>query len=356
MKGMYLTQRCNYTCLLLCSLVSFTSHSETTFSGGFWFNYNINQQTHDSHFGDEALVIYLDKQHEEQTPWNYSAEFRIGPGGFSDTENNTTGSNYVLHKAWISYSKNDQHTFILGKSQLPFGWKTGNFWPGDMFLAAYGDQMDVGLKYVGRYDSINVAAAFYPRDDWRKDSTDSTDDNRHWGSRKTYHKLDTWVGDITWTLQSSEKIGVSVQKGKLQESITGRDEKDGEHHAYTLYYDYTFDEFTFKVSYIKGVRHLPDAYFSLTGLPESIRNQRYNNELSYQYDKWTFLIDVTLAKSNTVGGLDKMAIAYAPGVRYNYGGGWIYLEYLNQNAWFDRDMKINDGNFAAWYLTLDYYW
>jgi len=47
--------------------------------------------------------------------------------------------------------------------------------------------------------------------------------------------------------------------------------------------------------------------------------------------------------------------AFAPGISYDYGPGWIYLEYLTQDGWIDRDMMIHEGDFDAWYLTIDFY-
>ncbi|ALO44067.1 hypothetical protein PP2015_3593 [Pseudoalteromonas phenolica] len=352
----HIMRQLSYLLFAPCITISANAIAEVGYAGGFWINYSYNENSYDTNLGDQALIFYLDKKNDKHSPWHYSAEFRLGPGGFSDPDNNTSGSDYVLHKAWVSYDFSEAHKLVMGKSQLPFAWKTANFWPGDMFLAAYGDQMDVGLKYQGSFSNATVQIAYYPRDDWRSTSTDSTDDNRHWGSRHTYRKLNTLVGDFQWHISSSHTLGFSAQNAELEEFVTGKKQTDGEHQAMAAYYQGQFESLSVKLSYIDGERQLPQAYYIANNLPNEIKNTRYNTEVSYQVGDWTFLVDVTLAKSNTQGGVNSTVSAWAPGVRYNYGPGWVYLEYLNQDAWFDRDMRINKGDFAAWYLTLDYYW
>ena len=353
---MKITSKILFTLLFVSTIFSSNALSTPEFSGGFWVNYSYDENSYNTHFGDEAAVLYIDKERSENSPWNYSAEFRVGPGGFSDPDNNTTGSSFVIHKFWFSYSFDQSNRITIGKSDLPFAWKTANFWPGDMFLAAYGDQMDVGLKYQGNFQTIDLQIGFYPRDDWRSTSTDTTDDNRHWGSRNTYTKRNTFVLDTSIPIGEFHRFGVSAQSGELEEFITGLEQNDGSHNAVAIYYIGKFEKWSLNLSYINTQRKLPKAYVLQSSLPDEVKNTRYNAELSYQLDKWTFMVNSNFAKSDTIGSLNDTYSAWAPGVKYNYGSGWVYLEYLNQDAWFDRDMRINEGNFAAWYLTLDYYW
>ena len=343
--------------LLSAILMTCSVAAEPTLSGGFWINYSYDENSHDTHFGDQALIAYLDKPKSNDSSFFYSGEFRIGPGSFTDVENNTSGQNYVLHKAWLGYKVNESNSLIVGKSQVPFGWKTANFWPGDMFLAAYGDQMDAGVKYQGGVNQLNYQLAYYLADDWASTSTDSTDDNRHWGSSSTYRKVDTAVADLSYTLNNQHTFAASYQQGKLEELITGDRHTDGDHSAYVIYYQGQFDQLTTKLSYIDGKRDLPQAYLAANpDVASTIDNTRYAGELGYTKGNWYFVLDVTLAKSNTNGVDGDTVYAFAPGVRYDYGPGWLYLEYLNQDAYFDRNMQINQGDFAAWYLTFDYYW
>lgn len=347
--------------LLFTSLFALTISTQLAASpslaGGFWVNYSFNEDTHETDFGDQAIIGYLDRAKSDQSPWFYSAEFRLGPGSFTDVDNNSSGQKYVMHKAWLGYAIDDNNSLTFGKSQVPFGWKTANFWPGDMFLAAYGDQMDVGVKYQGGVNQFNYQLAYYLADDWASKSTDSTDDNRHWGSNSTYRKVDTAVVDFSYTFNKQHTFAASYQNGKLEELITGDRRTDGDHSAYVIYYQGQFDQLTTKLSYIDGKRDLPQAYLAANpDVASTIDNTRYAGELGYTLGDWYFVLDVTLAKSNTNGVDSDTVYAFAPGVRYDYGPGWLYLEYLNQDAYFDRNMQINQGDFAAWYLTFDYYW
>ena len=47
--------------------------------------------------------------------------------------------------------------------------------------------------------------------------------------------------------------------------------------------------------------------------------------------------------------------AFAPGMRYDYGPGCIYLEYLTQNGFIDRNGEVGEGDFDAIYLSVDFY-
>ena len=78
-------------------------------SGGIWFNYSYiedNQRDENTvgDISDEALILYIDgKAPEGSGNWSYSAEFRAGNGAFTDTENNASGDNFTLHKAWVGF-------------------------------------------------------------------------------------------------------------------------------------------------------------------------------------------------------------------------------------------------------------
>ncbi|MGM0678579.1 MAG: porin, partial [Pseudomonadota bacterium] len=174
------------SCAVSASLVlpTFASASPAI-SGGVWFNYrNVADNDRDNEtagdIADEALVLYVDDK-KDGRPWSFSAETRFGPGSFTDPDNNSTGDSYTIHKAWIGYQMSDSSQLKIGKSQVPFGWKTANFWPGDVLLGGYGDQMDVGIKYSGSDDALSYDLAYYHADDWGETSTDSVDDNGHWG-------------------------------------------------------------------------------------------------------------------------------------------------------------------------------
>ncbi|MCW8194778.1 hypothetical protein F6455_08265 [Proteobacteria bacterium 005FR1] len=329
---------------------------------GLWANYQYlpDDEANKNAWGEiggEALIIYVDGEtDEDERNWAYSAEVRFGPGSFTDPENNSTGDQFAIHKAWVAWGLNDSNQIVVGKSQVPFGWKTINFWPGDILLAGYGDQMDVGLKLSGELGLMEYDTAFYLADDWGSTSTDTVDDNRHWGSSTTYRKVRTWVGDLSVNFIDDHALGVSLQTGKLQD-LTGTAGRpvDGSHRAGVLYYMGSVGDWFAKASYIDTHRELPEAYRAQTGLPKTIENQRFALELGFKREPWSFYVDATTARPDTDGTEADTISAFAPGFSYNYGPGWIYVEYLNQNGFIDRDGMILEGDFDAFYLSIDFY-
>lgn len=330
------------------------------FSAGIWGTYQYLPGGSDTEktgqFTDEALILYVDSEEDDRSDWLYSAELRIGPGSFTDPENNATGRHYGWHKAWIGWQFDEHNLLSLGKSQVPFGWKTSNFWPGDMLQAGFGDQMDVGLKLSGEWDSLNYALAYYAADDWGGSSTDTMDDNGHWGSSNTFRKVDTWVGNLRWQADAQQSLGLSLQSGKLRD-LTGITNKSdsGSHKAAVIYYEADVGDMFFKASYIKQSRELPTAYWQSALLQQDIENDRYAVEIGYSRGDWTVYLDATAAKPRTKGSTADRVKAFAPGVRYDYGPGSIYLEYLRQDGYVDRNGQVGEGDFDALYLTVDFY-
>ncbi|MCU4675199.1 hypothetical protein N7931_06090 [Catenovulum sp. 2E275] len=335
-------------------------------SGGIWFNYRYvddNERDKDTYgdVADEALVLYVDDTAENR-PWSLSAELRIGPGSFTSPANNSSGDNFALHKAWIKYQLDEQSAVYIGKSQVPFGWKTVNFWPGDMLHGGYGDQMDVGLKYSGKQTGLEYNLAYYHADDWGETSTDTVDDNGHWGTSNTYRKIQTFVADANYQLTEQHKIGLSLQAGKLQdltglETAVGQspDPVDGEHSAAAIYYIGQFDQFYTKAQLFTVNRELPENYYVANGLAKEIKNNRAAIELGYKKDKWFMYLNASWAKTDTQGNNADGVSAFSPGVSYNYGPGWFYLEYLTQNGYIDANGDVGEGDFSALYASVDYY-
>ena len=307
-------------------------------------------------FTGEALILYADGDAGDSGNWLYSAEFRAGPGSFTDPDNNSSGDDFALHKAWVGWQLGDQHTVRVGKSQVPFGWKTVNFWPGDILLAGYGDQMDVGAKLTGSAHRLSYDAAYYHADDWGGVSTDTLDDNGHWGSSSTYRKVKTWVGNASYALTSQHSLGVSLQRGKLQD-LTGDPARpvSGSHEAAVLYYEGQLGSFFSKASYIAASRDLPKGYASSAQLTPTVKNKRLTAEVGYNLGPWAIYLDASAAEPDTEGSEASTVHALAPGVRYDYGPGWVYLEYLNQDGYIDRNGQVGEGDFEALYLSLDFY-
>ncbi|MBU2886875.1 OprO/OprP family phosphate-selective porin [Gilvimarinus agarilyticus] len=347
--------------MLLGGVTAGAVHGETQLSAGVWGTYQYlpddkANSNSGGEFTGEALILYLDGHAESEGRWLYSAEFRVGPGSFTDTANNSTGDQYTLHKAWVGWQFNDSNTLRVGKSQVPFGWKTSNFWPGDILLAGYGDQMDVGLKLSGEHAKLGYDLAYYHADDWGDSSTDTVDDNGHWGSSVTYRKVQTLVGNATWEVATDHKLGVSVQSGGLQD-LSGNPDRpvSGDHQAAVLYYEGSVGNFFSKASWITQERDLPDEYGVQTGLQTNVKNQRFAAEVGYNSGPWSFYLDASAARPQTTGNNADDVVAVAPGMSYNYGPGWIYLEYLNQDGYVDRNGWVGEGDFEAVYLSLDFY-
>ena len=328
-------------------------------SAGVWMNYEYQidnaASVHEETRGDienEALILYADGHAEAgQGRWLYSAELRIGPGSFTDPNNNSTGDNFALHKAWVGWRFGDKGVLRVGKSQVPFGWKTTNFWPGDILQAGYGDQMDVGVKFSNQAQAWKYDLAYYHADDWGTRSTDTVDDNGHWGSSDTYRKVHTAVANVEYEFMPGQRLALSAQAGRLQDLSNGEGEVDGNHQALALWYHGEFGNAYTKLEYVMMEREMPGNY--LAGA--SIENSRIAAEFGYRMGPWFFYFDTSLADPDSAGSTADTVMAHAPGVSYDYGPGWIYLEYLTQDGFVDRNGQIGEGDFDALYLSLDFY-
>lgn len=360
------TTRALSVLLPVAFLAPLPTEASPSISGGVWYNY---RNVTDSDFtsgpynsdldkknggdvADEALILYID-DNPEDSPWRFSAETRFGPGSFTDTANNSTGDSFTVHKAWVGYRLDEKSELKLGKSQVPFGWKTVNFWPGDLLLGGYGDQMDVGLKYSRESGALKYDLAYYHSDDWGETSTDTTDDNGHWGSASTYRKVDTVVGNFDYSVAAGQTIGVSLQSGGLQDlSLYSTSPADatisGSHSAANLHYYGKFDNFTAYAQYISVRREVPN-------VANDIENARAMVELGYTNNDWFYYLDASMADTNTKGNSAGGVYAHAVGVSYNYGKGWMYLEYLTSTGDIDRNGDIYEADFSAVYATIDYY-
>ncbi|TDT43528.1 hypothetical protein DES49_1346 [Halospina denitrificans] len=321
------------------------------------FNSDLDEET-GGDIGRESLILYGDHT-QEDGPWRLSAEVRFGPGSFSDPDNNSTGSFTAVHKLWAGRSIGENWDMKIGKSEVPFGWKTVNFWPGDLLLGGYGDQMDVGAKFTGDVGGWDLAAAYYHQDDWGETSTDTIDDNGHWGSSTTYRKIQTGVADASYTFGSdggSSAFGLSAQAGKLQDltdhanacTTSCTDLDDGSHNALALYYEGAYGPFTAKAEAMQVNRDVPN-------VANDIENTRYALQGGYSVGNWFMFLDATAANTDTDGNQADTVYAFSPGVTYDYGPGWIYLEYLKSDGDIDANGDIYEADFDAMYVTMDYY-
>ena len=346
----------------VAAMTSLPAAAESTLGAGVWANYRyvVDDGRDEETFGDfadEALILYADGESDDPNQaWSYSAELRIGPGSFTDSANNSTGSRFTLHKAWVGFGLGEQHRLVVGKSQVPFAWKTVNFWPGDGLQAGYGDQMDVGLKLESS-TPIGYQLAYYHADDWGETSTDTVDDNGHWGSSTTYRKVQTLVGNVDVPVGDQHSVSLSAQAGRLQSLVPMTEQAvDGSHQAIALHYHGEFERWYIKAEFIHASRKLPDGYLaSTTGLPEEVVNQRAGFELGYREGRWFWYLDAHAAMPDTDGSTADTVYSYSPGLSYDYGPGWIYVEYLGQTGFVDRNGQVGEGDFDALYVSMDFY-
>lgn len=344
------------------------------FTAGVWFVYqNVTQSegaaddldnTTGGNFADPAFILYAN-DNNSYGPWHFEAEFRIGTGSFTDVNNNNSGDHFAMHEAWIGYDVTDHSILKVGKTQVPFGWKTVNFWPGDGLQGGYGDQMDVGFKYSADLGDVHYDLAYYHQDDWGETSTDTVDDNGHWGTSDTYRKIKTGVVNLAWTFVPHHTIGASYQYGRMQDLVPvaagnpGDSNDNGTHQEYDLYYIYEQGPWSLKYRYT----HVRRDFGGMSSLLASakapvskvIKNQRHTAEVGYHHGNWFFYLDGGVASSQTRNNhADRVEFA-APGARYKYGPGWIYFEYLQSNGDINTWGDTYEGDFDALYVAIDFY-
>jgi hypothetical protein len=359
--------------LAIAASATAPAYASTAISGGIWLNHQ--QTTEDTGsdnsvreadtFGtvnSEALILYIDHQ-QEDSAWQLSAEWRTGPGSFSDGSNNSTGDTSGFHKLWVGYNFSKDRKVVIGKSQVPFGFGTSNFWPGDMGLGGYGDQLDVGVKFSDKQDAISYDLAWYIADDFGATSTDTMDDNGHWGSSTTYRKVNTAVANVGFDLSENSTVGLSYQQGELQD-LTGTFSDTGsifgDHNALDVWYTGTYGNVGVKAQVMATQRNGLD---EISAVADEVKTIRQSLTVSYAAGPFNYYIDYTGVASDTDGNDASDMVAFAPGVSYNYGPGWIYAEYLTQSNYLDSNADVADtGNasndeskFSAMYLTIDYY-
>ena len=327
------------------------------------FNEDLDNET-GGNFADPALILYADDD-GSHGPWHFSAETRIGTGSFTSAANNNSGDNFTVHKAWIGYDLTEETSLKIGKSQVPFGWKTANFWPGDGLQGGYGDQMDVGLKLSGDAGAIHYDAAYYHQDDWGEDSTDTVDDNGHWGSSATYRKIKTGVVNVDWNFLEHHTVGASAQYGRMQDLVPvangnpSASNDEGTHQAYDLHYMFEMDNWSAKYRFISVERDFDgmDALLASADAPvdDKIENQRHVVEVGYNHNNWFYYVDAGVASTDTTGNDADDVQFIAPGVRYQYGPGWIYFEYLQSDGDINAYGDVYESDFDAVYVAFDFY-
>lgn len=375
----HLARTLGITALLACCGVV---QAAPLLSGGVWMNYryitdsdfqgvgvsdDFDRETGGT-LGDPALILYANDQGQYGST-RFAAEVRAGKGSFTDPDNNGTGDYLAFKEAWVGRELDNGMLVRVGKMAVPFGYKTVNFWPGDLLQGGYGDQMDVGVGLEGTHDTLHYALAYLHADDFGETSTDTMDDNGHWGQAAcnsattgdcdlAYRKMQTVAGTLDWQFLESHTLGLSAQSGRLQDLAATEDQSptaiersarlSGRHHAVDLHYSYRADPWLIQARHIEVQRELP-------GRSEKVRNHRQSLSAGYTHNNWFMYLDLTSAATRTRGNDTDRVYAWAPGVRYDYGPGWVYLEYLWSDGDIGRDGDIYAADFRALYATVDFY-
>lgn len=342
--------------LLTVSLASSCVSAGADFSGGVWWVYqNNSSQDGSGQFDDPAFIFYANDD-GSHGPWHFSGEARIGKGAFTDTDNNPTGENMAIKRAWVAYDIDEKQRLTVGKSRVPFGYGTVNFWPGHMLNGGFSDQMDLGLKYSANFRPVSFELGYFHQDDWGPTSTDTVDDNRKWGSSTTYRKIKTLVARVNWHINKHHTLGAAAQAGRLQDlvlyQLNGSIDENGKHQALNLHYYFDYQNFSLKYQWIYMQRQF-DEMTSFAN-KEDVKNHRQGFLLAYDFKPWSIYLDSTWANSASKNH-NHQGKSFAPGVKYNYGPGNVYLEYLWQDAGIDRDGEVQQGHFKAVYVSFDFY-
>jgi len=120
-----------------------------------------------------------------------------------------------------------------------------------------------------------------------------------------------------------------------------------------VYYEGEFNNLGVKAQYMITERDLTDIG-GFSGAPK-IKNDRKAVTLTYSMGDYLFYVDYTNAEANTKGNTVGSADSWAPGMSYNYGPGWFYVEYVSNDGDIGANGEVVDGDFDALYLTMDYY-
>ena len=134
----------------------------------------------------------------------------------------------------------------------------------------------------------------------------------------------------------------------------------GRHEALDLHYYLDIRDFVGKYRFIDMERDFSEmtGFLASASAPTSdeVKNRRHAVHLGYNVtEQWYVWFEGSAAKTDTRGNDTAQVEAYAPGIRYDYGPGWIYLEYLTSNGDIGRNGDIYEADFSSFYATIDYY-
>jgi len=340
---------------------------EDSVSFGTWFNYTYdNSDDHQNTLGEvdyPSFNIYVN-HHPEDSVWFFDAELRIGSGSFQSFSGDDR--EWGFKELAVGRELNEQWTMTLGKTRVPFGWKTINFWPGARMLSGFDDQMNVGLRLDSETAGpMDASYMLVKSQNWGSDTTSQDDGTLgHWGFNKsvdnrnsTYRKINTLVGDWGYTAGNT-RYALSAQVGQLVD----QDDTDATetHYAAALYTEGSYGAFDLNTKFVHYDQGDPDELAESVSGGETYQTQGQGQIAAlsggYQTGNWYNYVDWNMRMPDEERGTDDTMDAVV-GTRYNYGPGWIYTEVLLSNL-TEEEAPVGgspneiDENL---YITVDYY-
>ncbi len=171
--------------------------------------------------------------------------------------------------------------------------------------------------------------------------------------------------NVDWNFLEHHTVGASAQYGRMQDLVPvaagnpSASNDEGVHQAYDLHYMFEMDNWSAKYRFISVERDFDgmDALLASADAPvdDKIENQRHVVEVGYNHNNWFYYVDAGVASTDTTGNDADDVQFIAPGVRYQYGPGWIYFEYLQSDGDINAYGDVYESDFDAVYVAFDFY-
>ena len=344
---------------------------------GAWMNYEYNDETDETagNIDLESFNIYANHEHND---WFFDAEVRFGGGSFQNfsgrTVNDTTQS-WGIKELAIGRHYGDDWTMTVGKTSIPFAWSRYNFWPGARQASGFDDSDGTGLRFDWDPGTeLDGSLMFVKNQNMGSDATQQDDgtfgfwEGGEQGGNNQYFRGNTLIGDVGFTALET-RWGFSAQAGQLLG--TGLDDGDGvatdedeTFWAVSPYFESQLGSFDVsgKIVHYDMDETIGDNEFGTPG-----EGQVLALSAGVPQGDWYHYTDLTMHLPDDDSSLRQVDDADADntidavlGSRYNYGPGWIYLEYYATNVTSEDNptgtgyVYQDDVNHVV-NITMDYY-
>ena len=343
---------------------------------GAWINYEYDNEADETagNIDYESFNIYANHEHDD---WFFDAEVRFGGGSFQnfsgDTFEDTTQS-WGIKELAIGRHYGEEWTMTIGKTSIPFAWSRYNFWPGARQASGFDDSDGTGIRFDwDPVDSqIDSSLMFVKNQNMGDDPTQQDDGTfGFWqgGDQNddlAYYRGNTLIGDIGFTAYDT-RWGFSAQGGQLigyDGSRIGTDDTES-FWAVSPYFESQLGNFD-----VSGKLVHYDLGDDVGGVSTPGEGQVAALSAGFAQGDWYHYTDLTMhlpddGSSIVTNGANAddadNTIDAVLGSRYNYGPGWIYLEYYATNVTSEDNPTGNTGyvyqddvNHVV-NITMDYY-